>query len=187
MKAPGKCINKSFERIVGPNTGFTWGLCVILFQCERGHSPAIQSTSAWVWGPGKSADVPGGRLHRAGWAGGSWPLCLTSRQSEVIGSWKSHLSSTMGWVCAQHKNNISSIYTSEHKLLVSLSFAGVEKESVKGRGVFTVLYFFYEDRLWSNLTIATLQCLWLLPYWVLYINPTRSHSQDTSSCPFRIW
>lgn len=61
--------------------------------------------------------------HWAGWAGWSWPLCLTSRQPEVIGSWKSHLSSTIGWVCAQHKNNILSIYTSELQVVVSLSFA----------------------------------------------------------------
>lgn len=139
MKAAVKIISKSFEKILGPNSGFTWGPRVILVQCEQGYSPAIQSTSPWVWGSAKSADVPRGRLHRAGWAGGSWPLCLTSQQSEVIGSRKSHLSSTIGCACAQHKNNISSIYTSEHQLLVSLSFA--RRERVKGGGVFAVLYF----------------------------------------------
>ncbi len=126
MKAAVKLTNKSFERILGP--GFTWGPWVILVQCEQGHSLAIQSTSPWVCGSAKSADVPGGRLHWAGWAGESWPLCLTSRQSEVIGSQKSHLSSTIGRVCAQHKNNISSIYTSEHQLLMPLNFTRREKE-----------------------------------------------------------
>lgn len=97
--------------------------------------------------------VPRGHLHKAGWAGGSWPLCLTSRQSEVIGSRKSHLSSTIGWVCAQHKNNISSIYTLEHQLSVSLRFARRERQKEKDRDVF-IFFSTHEDRFWVKRIIG---------------------------------
>lgn len=91
-----------------------------------------QFTSSTCFGSSANcADVPRSRPHKAGWAGGFWPLCLTSLQPEVIGSLKSHLSSTKGWVCAQHKNNILSIYASEHQHLVSLDF--MRRENERGR------------------------------------------------------